>query len=223
MSSIFGNFIGQALSAIATFQYYSTSAIVLFYYEYFITFDREVRFAWKNRFSLMSVMFLSLRYMEFLAYIPTLFFEASAPSSNNACIAFAHFPGAMNTVSLGIITIFLVLRTYAIHYRHVWVLVVTVPLGIVNVALAAWSLTKVRTILFTFGAGALRTCVPAVLESDAPFRASWGTTIAFDTLISVLTISKTYRMHRENREIGMESRLAAMLLQDGSLYYRYPS
>lgn len=48
------------------------------------------------------------------------------------------------------------------------------------------------------------------------FRASWATTIAFDTLISVLTISKTYHMHRENRRVGIESRLATMLLQDGS-------
>ncbi len=61
----------------------------------------------------------------------------------------------MNTVSLGIITstsvqsvlfrglqlrfykVFLVLRTYALYYRRSWVLVITVPLGIMNVALAA--------------------------------------------------------------------------------------
>jgi len=218
MSLSLGNFLGQTLTAITTFQYYTTAAIVLFYYEYLITFGREVRFAWKNRCSYMSVMFLSLRYITFLAYIPTLLFEASAPTNNNACVAFARFPGAINTVSLGIITIFLVLRTYALYFRRPWILVVIVPLGIINVVLAAWSLTKVKTLLFSFGTGELHACVPELLLSKTPFKASWSITIAFDTIISVLTISKTYRMHRENRRAGIESRLTGMLLHDGSIY-----
>jgi len=155
----------------------------------------------------------------FLGYIPTLLFEVNSPNSNNACAAFARFPGAMNTISLGIITIFLVLRTYAIYLRRSWVLVVTIPLGIVNVVLAAWSVTKAETFHFTFGTGALNSCVPELLLSTTPFKASWTITIAFDTLISVLTICKTYRMHRENRQVDIESRLVDMLLQDGSLYY----
>jgi len=125
----------------------------------------------------------------------------------------------MNTVSLGIITTFLILRTYAIYFRHVWVLVVTIPLGIVNIVLASWALTKMKTINFTFGTGPLHTCVPTVLVNESPFIASWAMTIAFDTLISVLTICKTYRMHREHRRVGVESRLTEMLLHDGSQYY----
>jgi len=166
------NLIGKTLTAITAFQYYSTAAIVLFYYEYLITFDREVRFVWKNRFAYMSALFLSLRYITFLGYIPTLLFEASTPNSNNACATFGRFPGAMNTISLGIITIFLVLRTYAIYLRRSWVPVSTVPLGIVNVVLAAWSLTKVRTLLFSFGTGALDSCVPELLLRSVIRRAS---------------------------------------------------
>ncbi|KLO05185.1 hypothetical protein SCHPADRAFT_733824 [Schizopora paradoxa] len=172
MSALAQNFIHGALTAIATFQYYTTSAIVLFYYEYLLTLDREVRLVWKRRFSSLSILFLCLRYTTFLAYIPTLLFVVNPPNNNTVCVAVAHFPGAMSTVSLGIITIFLILRTYAVYYRSLWVLAVTVPFGIVNVVLAAWALTKVKTILFTFGSGSLRTCVPAVLISEAPFRAS---------------------------------------------------
>jgi len=212
-------FLGQSLENIATFQYYTTAAIALFYYEYLITFSREVHFAWRREFSYMSILFLLLRYTTLLAYAPTLLFTVNPPGNNNACTAFAHFPGAINTVSLGIITSFLVLRSYAIYFRHLWVLVITIPPGVVNVVLASWALTKVETINFTFGTGALQTCVPVVNESKSPFVASWAATIAFDSLVSALTIYKTFRMHRENRRVGVESRLTDMLLHDGSLYY----
>jgi len=212
-------FLGQSLGDIATFQYYTTAAIALFYYEYLITVSREVRFAWRKRLSAVSVLFLLLRYITLFAYVPTLLFVTSAPDNNKACTAFAHFPAAMYTISLGIITSFLILRTYAIYFGHVWVLVVTIPPGIANVVLASWALTKVRTYDLTFGTGPLRTCVPAILESESPFKASWAVTIVFDTLVSVLTICKTYRMHHENRRVGVESRLTEMLLHDGSQYY----
>jgi len=125
----------------------------------------------------------------------------------------------MNTISLGIITIFLVLRTYALYYRRFWVLAVTVPLGITNVVLAALCLTKVKTTPLSISTGALHSCFSALVLSETPFKTSWTITIVFDTLISVLTISKTYRMHCESRKVGIESRLADMILQDGSLYY----
>jgi len=157
------------------------------------------------------------------------------------CLAFAHFPGAMSTVSFGIITsasirltysyfpvddsqltfyaVFLVLRTYALYYRRFWVLAITVPLGILNAVLAAICLMKVETIPFSIGTGELSSCIPELILSATPFKTLWSITIAFDTLISVLTISKTYQMHNASRKVGIESRLVVMILQDGSLYY----
>lgn len=50
----------------------------LFYYEYLITFSREVRLVWKTRYTYVSVLFVLLRYMALLAYVPTLYFATSA-------------------------------------------------------------------------------------------------------------------------------------------------
>ncbi len=36
----------------------------------------------------MSVLFLSLRYIMFLGYIPTLLFEVNSPNSNNVRLRF---------------------------------------------------------------------------------------------------------------------------------------
>lgn len=220
MSSSPLEIVDQGFMTITTIQYYNTASIALFYYEYLITFHREVRFVWKNRFTSMSFLFLSLRYITFLGYIPTLLFETSAPNSNNACTAFAYVPGAMDTINIGIITIFLVWRTYAIYFHRSWVLAVTVPLGIINVVIVAVEGSyKMKTIYFTLGTGALHSCTLISLLSKAPIKVYWTITILFDTLISVLTMCKSYRMHRENRRVGIESRLVAMLLQDAS-YYR---
>lgn len=49
----------------------------LFYYEYLITFSREVRLVWKTRYTYVSVFFVLLRYMALLAYVPTLYFATS--------------------------------------------------------------------------------------------------------------------------------------------------
>lgn len=199
MSSSPLEIVDQGFMTITTIQYYNTASIALFYYEYLITFHREVRFVWKNRFTSMSFLFLSL--------------------SNNACTAFAYVPGAMDTINIGIITIFLVWRTYAIYFHRSWVLAVTVPLGIINVVIVAVEGSyKMKTIYFTLGTGALHSCTLISLLSKAPIKVYWTITILFDTLISVLTMCKSYRMHRENRRVGIESRLVAMLLQDASYY-----
>jgi len=216
MSSSPLEIVDQGFMTITTIQYYNTASIALFYYEYLITFHREVRFVWKNRFTSMSFLFLSLSNNARPQFDSNLPANLNKVIFTQACTAFAYVPGAMDTINIGIITIFLVWRTYAIYFHRSWVLAVTVPLGIINVVIVAVEGSyKMKTIYFTLGTGALHSCTLISLLSKALY---WTITILFDTLISVLTMCKSYRMHRENRRVGIESRLVAMLLQDASYY-----
>jgi len=117
-------------------------------------------------------------------------------------------------------SVVLVLRTYAIYYRNLWVLIITSLLGMSTVATAGWSLTELSGIVLSFGDISLyRTCLPAHLQSASPFKISWALSLLFDSSIFVLTVSKTWKMIRVGGRDGMHNRLPMLLMRDGSMFF----
>ncbi len=57
--------------------------------------------------------------------------------------------------------------------------------------------------------------ITSTIGFNFTFIASWMATTVLDTLLFVLTFRKTFRIHREHRRIGVQSRLVELLLRDG--------
>ncbi|KLO05356.1 hypothetical protein SCHPADRAFT_988665 [Schizopora paradoxa] len=210
MLSTRSTLLRRTLASIMSFQYFTMASAALFYYDFLITFGAEVHFVWKKGLTYRTnqLLFLALRYTCFFAYIPTLLFELSPPISfkisQRSQLSANFFRRKRNgDAELGKLELknFIQMRGLRApsrlnercksHHYH-------------NVSYFAH-----ERVLFAH----------ASQNYYSVFKASCVTTISFDTLISFLTISRTYRMFRENRRAGLDSRLTNMLLRDGSFYY----
>jgi len=205
------------ITAVWALHYYLLVAVVILCYDHVISFAQEVELIWKQKITFTTVLFVLNRYFTEIAYIPTVFFLFNSPRGMQACSSFAHYPGSVSVFSQAVISAFLVMRSYALLRRQLWVLLVTIPLSIISVGVTAWAIVQVETATIVFGAQ--MSCVPIRMVSLQPFRASWLVHTLFDTLVFTITVWKTYRLQKEQRRFGIRSRLAELLLRDGSVYY----
>ncbi|KAH9946051.1 uncharacterized protein BXZ73DRAFT_95559 [Epithele typhae] len=121
-------FLAEYLSELAktrTMQLVYASAFTIMLFEYLITFDRELRYAWFSRLTWAKTMFFLNRYISLLAYGASLY-TLSSPSFLR--FAYAVFSG---------------LRLFAIGQGRKWVTYGVAVLSLVpagtNIALAACS------------------------------------------------------------------------------------
>jgi hypothetical protein len=51
----------------------------LLYYDYLLTLFDEIKYVWRNKFSLISYVFVLNRYLSVVGYIPIVYFYLGAP------------------------------------------------------------------------------------------------------------------------------------------------
>ncbi|KAH8119259.1 hypothetical protein DFH11DRAFT_1563932 [Phellopilus nigrolimitatus] len=215
-----GPFVFDAVESIVSLQYLCLAAIVVLYYDHIITFHLEIKQIWRQKFSLSSYIFILNRYLTFFGYIPIVYFLFNSPDNDKVCTAFARIPGSLSTTTQCIIAVLLVMRVYALYRGNLWVLLVTIALGILTMIGAAWSVSQLKTTNLSFGPESeFRACVPSGLVSNISFKFSWLSNLLFDTTVFLLTVSKTYKMCKEHRHIGIQSPLVFLLMRDGSMFY----
>ncbi|KLO19704.1 hypothetical protein SCHPADRAFT_992649 [Schizopora paradoxa] len=205
------------ITAVWALHYYLLVAVVILCYDHIITFGQEVQLIWKQKFTFTTLLFILNRYFTELAYVPTVLFLFNSPGGMQVCSSFAHYPGSVGVFSQAVISAFLVMRSYALLRRQLWVLLVTIPLLIVSVGVTAWAIVQVETANIVFGEQ--MSCVPVKMLSLNPFRASWLVHTLFDTIVFAITVWKTYQWQRQQYQLGIRSRIVELILRDGSLYY----
>lgn len=211
-------FVEDAIANIIFVKYYALAAAVLLYSDYVITLPDEIRRIWGARFTGATVLFLLNRYVPMVGYMVILTSLFHPPWTTSGCNMFAPFPGALNTFSQGVIMIILLLRTYALYERKLWVLVLTTSVGLVNIGVGAWAASAMTGELFTFKP--IQSCVPILQVPKLDrLRFAWVSTFAFDFLIFCLTIKRTYCVMRKQSNRRMDSSLALLVMRDGSLFF----
>ncbi|KLO16082.1 hypothetical protein SCHPADRAFT_227771 [Schizopora paradoxa] len=131
---------------------------------------------------------------------------------------FAPFPGALSTFNQGLISIILVLRTYALYGQNRYVLLATSSAGIVNVVISAWASSAMTGSLFSFQP--LVSCVPILQVPQLDrLRYGWIATFAFDFLIFSLTFGRALKLMRTESNKRETVSLARLIVRDGSLYF----
>ncbi|KAL5514434.1 hypothetical protein ACEPAG_2522 [Sanghuangporus baumii] len=209
-------------------KYYVLASITLLYFDHVITLPLEVRRIWCARFTGATVLFLLNRYVPFFGYIPVVFGMFNPPWTitytrridvnlcPRRCKKFAPFVGILSLISNIISAIILILRTYALYERALWVLIVTGIFGAASVAVGAWSVNSVDGELFNFQP--IVVCVPMLIHNQG-LKFAWIMTFCFDFVVFGLTIARTYRYMKAQSRLHMESRLTVLLMRDGSIYF----
>ncbi|KAL5520947.1 hypothetical protein ACEPAF_2950 [Sanghuangporus sanghuang] len=194
--------------------YISLASVVLVYYDYFVTFDDEVRFFWKRsrgprrswyRINTVTMLFFLNRYI---------------PIVMNATII-AHNLGSMSTSVLMVVIVQLIVgvvtasRTYALYERSRAVWRLFAGFFVCGLGVGLWSVldnqqeTQMIHVPARFG------CQTALSdENGGRIAAPWIVLMVCDATVFFLTLRKALQIWK----LGA-SRLFQILIRDGSIFF----
>ncbi|TDL17545.1 hypothetical protein BD410DRAFT_794241 [Rickenella mellea] len=202
--------VEDSLNGLNSVKFYAVASATILYYDYLATLPEEMRRIWTARFSGATLLFLLNRYIPVFGYIPVLYALFDPPWT---ITKFAPFIGAMTTLGQVVLVVILVLRTYALYQRNIWVLIFTLSVGLTSIGISTWAAVVMTGELFSFHPFGL--CAPTTGVHEDQLKFSWTAIFAFDYVIFMLTICRTILLRRAQRNAGTRSSLATLIMRDG--------
>lgn len=202
-------------------EYLVIAALTFLIYDHILTFDTEKTYFWRRPLTQSAIWFFLNRYLAFFGHIIAVTLEISDFHSEKPflnCFFFNLFRELLVFLNVLLVSLLLVIRTYALYNRSRRMLVFLLVSLLSLVALAFW---------FTFGShnsvyeepllGGCYTGMPTPLAIR--FAAAYETSFIFDTLIFCLTAFKTWKGRHGVNKGAQKISLIALILRDGILYY----
>jgi hypothetical protein len=191
----------------------------MYYYDYLLTFDDEVRFIWNRKKTQSSYWYLCNRYLGFFGNIAVLVMSYVTLNAEG-CKEERKFKYWSITRQILLVAnqvlgcVLLTLRTYALYTRDKRVLWFMLFSMAALFSLACWSLTgQKNTPTPTSG------CHLAMSKETAINLAiPWESLFAYDTLIFIMTLAKTYKMRYQNTSLRSLP-LVSLVVRDGAAYF----
>ncbi|OSX61290.1 hypothetical protein POSPLADRAFT_1182434 [Postia placenta MAD-698-R-SB12] len=191
----------------------SVAATTLIFYDYFLTFSREVRCIWGRKFSGATVIFMLNRYLTLvyrvLMLVDMLPWQSQPQTvANDVCIGVLHTTQALTLVSQLIITAFTSLRTYAIWNKDWRIFGLVFFLGIVPCVVNIYYYTLLDIVSAPppfLGCGEYVNLSPS------------AATIVSDSIVLILTWLKTAEIQRSFTGANRKGNLVALIQRDGTI------
>ncbi|KAI0791993.1 hypothetical protein C8Q75DRAFT_614677 [Abortiporus biennis] len=209
--------------------------IAILYYDYLVTFDDEVQYIWRYKGSSLWLFYIN-RYFSLVAIIPEL--AISFPSilgTNEACHQFTAYSQIIIVVAQLIVSVVLLLRTFALYDRSWRILGLMLSVGLPLVGFIIWSIAIQETGSSSIYMGCTvagtpksQFCTSAHQHLQLGFHVpridlsiAWMALILFDILIFLLTIMKTYQERRtcHSAILGRMGSLIDLIYKDGAIYF----
>lgn len=215
-------------------QYYILASSVVFYYDFALTLPQEIKHIWSSKFSRINVLLIALRYITAIGYVPILWltFSPAFQEDPSLCIKLDKLPGIIGIVCQSLTSAFLIIRLFAIYDKRKWILYITVPLGLLNIALSCFAIARAEpgvanNVQFVFEGGtnvenivsSVCFVTPVTSGQTLHYELSYIAIILFDTLIFILSVSRLGRMYRAKRLFHPESSIVNTILRDGTILY----
>ncbi|TFK92131.1 hypothetical protein K466DRAFT_582238 [Polyporus arcularius HHB13444] len=199
-----------------TFNYADLAVFAVLLFEYLITFDREVQFAWGRELSWARTIFLLNRYLSILEYLVVL--GPLLPTVNYvSCALLTRLMQVFQIVLYIVWAAFAGLRVYAISARNSVVTVVVVVLAVVPAVTNAYVASLTSVALSDLG---------CMSEMDLPILtwielsvATRSCMIVSDALVIVTTLVKTWSTMRVARRLHVQMSFTSLILREGVLYF----
>jgi len=206
--------IAQFAGARATNAFGFASFVILLY-DHLLTFDDELKYMWKGRISLVSILFLLNRYVTPLGFVINITAYTSTLWTPDICKRFVRFEGAMGFLSLAITFIMMAIRLIAIYRGHFAVLGIMTSLFVIMLAVNIWLIRSGEPVPHKSG-------ITGCTMVFGPSTKDWGALcawlpLAYDTIVIFLVIFRTRNMVRA--KIWGKDRLVTTLISDGIIYY----
>ncbi|KAJ7759023.1 hypothetical protein DFH07DRAFT_884449 [Mycena maculata] len=108
------------------------SSLAFLYYDYVLTFPKEVQYIWKQKFRLSTALYIGCRYA---LVANVLYLLAIADKLGSTCDVWYKIIGALSVLGRAAVIIFFTMRTYAVFGKNNWVLVYMSIVGLTCVTL----------------------------------------------------------------------------------------
>ncbi|VDB85150.1 unnamed protein product [Peniophora sp. CBMAI 1063] len=207
-------------------KYFFLAALTVLIYDHANTFAEEVDLIWKRKKSYVLYLFLTVRYYALIAVAIVAFGYFSTAMTRERCSHWMLFLPLGITIPLTILPgILMIVRVYALYNRNLYVLAGLTLTLCLQTGAGLWQYT-------------VKGATPAPDPLDnyeyhfciylPPKRIGHLSTLfislelAFDSIVFLLTISRTLYMHyldRKEREDGAGSTLVQNLIRDGAFYF----
>ncbi|KAH9937973.1 hypothetical protein B0H21DRAFT_878616 [Amylocystis lapponica] len=207
----------DAYSGIVVANYSIMASTALLFFDWAITFTREVQQIWRMKFSGVTVVFLLLRYVA-LAERITLLTSVILPTvSNLSCVPALRLDYGLVTLTSVITNMFIVLRVWGIWGNDWRPHLVLIPLAMVAPAFNLYldtQYTPVALGLPVYGCSALWHISNEIYMPLAVTGAAAA--IASNVVVIIVTWMKTYSIKKQSIGIGMDTPLTTLILRDGA-------
>ncbi|KAL4244458.1 hypothetical protein ABKN59_008693 [Abortiporus biennis] len=194
------------------------TGVVITYYDYLLTSGDEARYIWGCKGSILWIFYFN-RYFSILALIPEIMeiFISPSPSWETVCSGLKTYVQVSIVIAQLVTSVTLLLRTYALYDRSRKILAVILVIGFPLIGLIIWSVvTQHADSLTTIGCVVIGT---RDVQSKLGF--AWVALIAYEMLIFILTVMKTYRERNTTYRttVGHVGSLMELMCRDGAVYF----
>lgn len=193
-------------------------SFVILYYDYALTLPAEVERFWSSRsLSWASSLFYVNRYLSLFGHIPVMiqyYWDSRRFNTREICPALSSFHQYLAVAIQVMVGILLIMRTYALYERNIWVLLFICACGLTVIVFGTWSVAAGRSTEEDLTLPKIG-CVPPTDRADAyRFASAWTGMLLFDILIFSMTVYKSLRRGR-----GGDRTLLNIMLRDGAMYF----
>jgi len=200
----------QELSDFETITYVAISALALLSYDTLLTLPSEVKYVWKGKFMLATVLYSMARYGELLSQVIYIWLDTS-DITLEVCLVGTRLSGSMSVLSSLGKQGLLIAQTYAISQQNYVVLVV----------LGYLSLSSIITGIMQISNNSCSTSGAASKLANLENTIGSILSLIFDTVVLVVTLYMTLGIVRLQRQLKNMPRnsLSSIILQHGILCY----
>ncbi|KAF8836607.1 hypothetical protein BDN67DRAFT_973940 [Paxillus ammoniavirescens] len=201
-------------SELLNLNYGTVSVLVIWIYEYAITFDDEVTFLSDSKWNIVKIIYLVCRYLMFPFVITNIFHFLQFGLSLEACKSYFSFNLFAGTTIIICAELMFLMRTYAIWNRSKAALIIIV------VNFTAF-LVPIVVILVFFNSAVTVMPSSGITSCD---DVSQSHVIVWAYIILVvgeteILLSTVYQSVRHYRQVGGKSRLLSILVRHNSFYF----
>lgn len=219
-SSVVQQEIVESLERLYTDKILNVCAITVFGYDVLLTFDAEVNYIWRSKWSWVKVLFFLTRYSALVEAIIIIYLQSSTEMTPSSCSTLFSVTGWMFMFGAAAAEAIIMLRTWAIWDRNQFVAYI---LGITFVGTFIPACYFVHRFLISLQfvpmaeLGTLsdgRGCF--ITQSNHVVAGAYACLIAFDSVVVALSFYKAYELGYSHLS---RSKLLQTLYRDGTLYY----
>jgi len=213
------------------------AATTLLFYDYVLTFAREVRCIWHRRFSGATILFLLNRYLTLvyrvLMTVETFPLGKNPASGQAICTRVLRTTQVLSMVTSLVTTAFTSLRMYAIWCKDYRIFAGVLFLGLVPIGVNMFYYTKVAFVVAPpplVGCADMVNMTSSASEILGIFNCSFA--ISADAIVLILTCVKTLEIKRSFAAIGTRAKdsletlvqprkltYASLIQRDGTIYF----